>query len=299
MRALILLAAAAAASGGEPMALPDILSRVSEEAEVFRQIAPQILAQESLHQRALKSASRFHPRVGGDAAQTPHPQYQEREIISEYSYSSLQESPGVIHEFRQVISVDGRPINTPEKARHALGMGLKSEDDRARKRMLEDFQKHGLSGAAMDLGQLILLFTKRRLHNYDFRITGSEFVGGDEATVLAYEQREGPEDLLVFEGRNTVRARIKGQLWTRQSDGLPLRISMRSEWKEQKQTRRHEAVVEYALTPFGALAPASVKHSERFNDLLVTENLFRYSSFKKFGSDAEIKFDTLPPPVKP
>lgn len=296
MRVLIFFTAATAAA--QTLALPDMLSRVSEEAEVFRRMAPQALAQETLEQRTLKPPSRFHPRAGTAPAKPPEPQYRSREIISEYGFASLKDSPGVIHEFRQVITVDGQTISTPEKARHALGLGLKSEDDRARKRMLEDFQKHGLTGAVMDFGQLILLFSKRRLHNYDFQVSGDELVGGDQATVLSYTQREGPEDLLVFEGRNTVRSRIQGQLWVRKTDGLPLRVSMHSEWKEQKHTRKHDAVVEYAPTPFGFLAPASVKHTESFDDQMVTENIFRYSPFKKFGADTAIKFEAAPEPVK-
>ena len=79
---------------------------------------------------------------------------------------------------------------------------------------------------------------------------------------------------------------------------MPLRISIRSEWTEQQHTRRHEAVVEYRATPFGIVEPASVKHSEYVDDQLLAENLFRYSPFKKFGADAEIKFQTLPEPEK-
>src|SRR6185295_10809360 len=106
---------------------------------------------------------------------------------------------------------------TPEKARHALSLGLKSADDRARKRMLEDFRKFGLTDAATDFGQMLLLFTRRELHNYDFRISGSDRLGADEAIVLTYDQRQGDQKFLVFEGRKTVRAKLDGKLWVRQS----------------------------------------------------------------------------------
>src|ERR1022692_4503260 len=56
------------ASTGGAQTLPEILSRVSEEAEVFRHVAPQVLAEETLTQRALKAPPRFHPRVGAAAA---------------------------------------------------------------------------------------------------------------------------------------------------------------------------------------------------------------------------------------
>ncbi len=265
---------------------------------MFRRVAPQTLAEETLQQRSLKPPPRFHPHMGkGATAAPPAPEYQTREIVSEYSYAALQDSPGALHEFRQVISVDGRPVSTPEKARHALSLGLKSADDRARKRMLEDFRKLGLIDAAMDFGQILMLFTRRELHNYDFRIEGADRLGADEAIVLTYDQRQGQQTMLVFEGKKTIRAKLDGKLWVRKADGLPLRISLRSQWKEQRQTRRHEAIIEYTSTPFGIVLPASVKHSEFLDQQLITENLFRYAPFRKFGADAEIKFDVAPGPA--
>jgi hypothetical protein len=282
--------------GAQTLDLPQILSRLSEEAEMFRRVAPQTLAEESLSQRSLKPPPRFRPRVGSGIYTPPPVEFLTREVLSEYSYSALKESPDKLYELRKVISVDGRPIRTVADARHALGMDLRSDVDRARKRMLEEFQKYGLQGAASDFGQLILLFTKRRVPNYTFRILGTGRVGADEAIVLGFEQREGDEGLLVFEGRKTVREKLSGQLWVRRSDGLPLRIAMRSGWTENRHVRRHDAIVEYAATAFGTLAPASVKHSEYFDNQLITENLFHYSPFKKFGADTEIKFDVLPEP---
>jgi hypothetical protein len=72
---------------------------------------------------------------------------------------------------------------------------------------------------------------------------------------------------------------------------------MLSLWKEQGHTRRHEAVVEYAPTSFGIVVPASVKHTEYVDKQMLTEDLFRYTPFKKFGADAEIKFDAAPEPL--
>jgi hypothetical protein len=272
--------------------LNDILSRIAEEAEMFVRVAPQTLAEETLEQKALRPPPRFRPL----ASQPPKPRYQTREIISEYSYSSLKESPGVMHEFRQVISIDGRKINTPEKARHALSLGLRSEDDRLRKRMLEEFQKHGLIGAAVDFGQILLLFTKRRMNDYEFTVTGSERVGADATLVLYYRQIAGPDSFLVFEGAKSVHERLTGQVWVRQADGLPLRISMRSVWKEGQHVVRHEASIEYTPAPFGIVVPAAVKHSEYWDNLLRVENVFRYSPFKKFRAASIMKFETVPPP---
>ena len=50
--------------------LPEILARVSEEAEVFRHVAPEVLAEETLTQRGVKPPGRFRPRVGAAVTKT-------------------------------------------------------------------------------------------------------------------------------------------------------------------------------------------------------------------------------------
>src|ERR1039458_8823818 len=117
--------------------LTKILAGVSEEAEVLQQNAPKILTQEILEQRALMPPSRFRPR-NESAAAGADSRLRVREIVSEYSFGALSQAP--VHnllEFRQVISVDGRAVQTPESARRALSAAIQSADDRARKRMLE------------------------------------------------------------------------------------------------------------------------------------------------------------------
>jgi hypothetical protein len=54
---------------------------------------------------------------------------------------------------------------------------------------------------------------------------------------------------------------------------------------------RDEATVEYTLSSHGALTPVSVVHRQWNGSELVVENSFRYSAFRKFAADAEIKFN--------
>src|SRR5215831_14548802 len=108
-------------------AVSDLLSRVAEEAEVLQQNAPKALTTETLQQRTLLPPSRFRPRIGKAAVEPAKPRSQVREIVSEYSVGTLKESASRnLTEFRQVISVDGRKVQSPESARHALSLGLKS-----------------------------------------------------------------------------------------------------------------------------------------------------------------------------
>lgn len=283
---LLLLLAAPASD--QP--LEQALSRVSEEAEAFRQAAPKILAREKLVQRTRKPQRRFHPRLGNTALEPPKPQYRTREIISEYGFAALAEAPGALHEFRQVISVDNRPVLAAEEARGRLTAGLRSADDRAKKRMLESFEKYGLTGAAADFGQVLLLFTRRRLKDYSFAPAGNGQVGADPARIFAFKQTGGAASFLILEKRKAIHQPLEGELWVRASDGMPLRIVLVSQHEEGGVAIRDESRVDYAMTPHGYLAPASVVRRQTSGGQLVVEDVYEYSDIRMFQSDSEVKF---------
>jgi hypothetical protein len=279
------------ASAASAQTLPEILSRVSEEAEVFHQVAPQVVSEETLTQRALKAPDRFHPRAGGPALKPLTPVRQTREIISEYSFGTLQESPGPLHEFRQVTSVDGKAVSAAGAARHSLALGLASADDHARKRMLEDFRRYGLTDAVVDFGPLLLLFTKRQTGNYRFEMTGDDRIGADRVKIVSYTQVSGSDRMLVFQRHRAIHQPIQGRIYARVPDGLPLRITIVESRQDGSHTFRDEAVVDYTPNAHGFLAPAAVTHKGFAGDQLLVEDEFRYATFRKFGADAAIKFD--------
>ena len=296
--------------------LPDLLSRVAEEAEMLQQNAPKSLTQEVLEQRALMPATRFRPRIGKKATTmaAPPPRLVVRQIVSEYSVGTLKESTVQnLTELRQVISVDGRKVQSAASARHALSLGVTSADDRIRKRMLEDFAKHGLVDIATDYGIFLLAFTKRGLENMKVTLGGEEQVGADAAWVLNWQQTSPDAGLLQFVGNQASRVALHGRLLVRKSDGLPLRIQSWTEHSEDAtqillqswsghpptQTVRDEATVDYIQSAHGFLTPASVVHRHLVDGHVMTENLYRYEPFKMFSADAEIKFTELeaPPPA--
>jgi len=279
--------------------LPEILSRVAEEAETFQQNAPKTLTQETLVQRASMPPSRFRPRVGKAATVVPKARVQTREIVSEYSLGTLRDSESSnLIEFRQVVSVDGRPLQSAEAARHALSLGVHSSDDRLRKRMLEDFARHGLVDIATDYATIILAFTRRGQAEMRIAPAGEDRIGPDEALLLNWQQTSSAEGALEFHGRQVARRALQGTLWVRRSDGLPLRVSA---WLEHPDPAKHiicdEATIDYVLSTHGFLTPVSVLHRHYVDKQLVTENLYRYEPFKMFAADADIKFTEVPDPA--
>jgi hypothetical protein len=313
---LLLAAFLACAQNPAQPSLPDLLSRVAEESDILQQNAPKSLTREVLEQRALMPAMRFRPRIGKKAtAAVQPPRLVVRQIVSEYSVGTLKESTVQnLTELRQVISVDGRKIQSAERARHALSLGITSPDDRIRKRMLEDFARHGLVDIATDYGIILLAFNKRGLENMKVVLGGEEQVGADAAWVLNWQQTSPDAGMLEFLGNQASRIPLQGRLLVRQSDGLPLRIQSWSEhpqdatsrllqsWSEHPQTShtvRDEATVDYIQSAHGFLTPASVVHRHMVDGQVITENLYRYEPFKMFSADAEIKFTELETPSPP
>ncbi len=293
-----LLALAAASSAFAQSSLQQLLSRVAEEAEVFRQNAPKALTQETLEQRALMAPSRFHMRAGAAAANPPPAlRMQVRQLVSEYSVGVLKDS--VSHdlvEFRQVISVDGRPVQSAESARHALSLGMQSPDDRLRKRMLEDFARHGLVDIATDYGIILLAFDKRGLAQMKLALGGETNIGADTARAILWQQTSDSGAELEFRGRTATRHPLRGTLWVREPDGLPLRVEAMAETTDRQHTFRDQGTVEYVLSTHGFLTPVSVRHQHIVDGKLMTENVYRYEPFKLFAADAEIKFTEVPEP---
>jgi hypothetical protein len=275
--------------------LSQVLQRVAEEAEVFRSIARDVVSEETLTHRWLKPPSRFRPRAGQIAVEPPKPKLETRQIVSEYAFGYLKEAPGILHEFRQVVSVDGRRVLAAEKARRSLSLNLRSEDDAVKKQLLRDFEKNGLRGAATtDFGQILLLFSKRRLPGYRFEPKGTARLGAEEVILYSYEETRN-ESLTVFAGRNTVHQALKGELWVRKSDFVPLRVTMDAERPENDYFIHIDAAVDYAPTAHGVVLPVSVLHRESAKGVVLTENQYRYAPFKKFSAETELKFEIQDP----
>ena len=274
----------------------EMIARVSEEAEAFQALAPQVLGKETLRQRAMKPPPRFRPRVGAAVGAPPPPEWQERNIVSEYGYASLA---GVLHELRQVTAVDGRQVAEDKQAQDALGKAITASDDERKKEVMKRFEKYGLRGAVTDFGQLLLLFTRREMGRYEFTPKGAEMLSGVRVLVFRYKQIDGPEALTLIRadrGDRVVDLNIEGEIWVQADNYVPLRITLASQGLSGQP--REEASVDYAMSPYGALLPTQTLHRELNAGKVTAENKFVYSDFHRFGASSDIKFEAEPAPGK-
>ena len=260
---------------------------------------PKTLTLETLEQRGTLPPSRFRLR-GASPSAAPPPRSPVRQVVSEYSVGPLKDTGSQnLYEFRQVVSVDGQPVQSEESARRALSLGMQSQSDRIRKRMLEEFAKHGLVDVATDYGLILLLFTRRDWNNLQVGLPAGGRIGTDAALVIAWKQLSSTGGELEFHGRRSLHLSLEGRLWIRKSDGLPLRVEAWAEALDGSHRVRDQASVEYVMSSHGFLTPASVLHRHSVDGQLMTENLYRYEPFRMFAADAEIKFTEVPEPAVP
>ena len=271
-----------------------MLERLSEEAAAFAQAAPNLIAEETLRQRAIRPTHRHFGPAVGHSEDGEGSEWQSREIVSEYAYAAVANESGNIREFRKVLSVDGRAVETSAKAIDALAKGIQSDNDRTRLRLLQAFAKYGLIGTVTDIGQMILLFERRNLERYEFQPAGSMLIGADRCFVFSYQQLDGPETVTVWQGSKTARNKLAGKIVVRASDYLPVRITFASVIGEGEKAVREEGQVEYEQGRYSSIVPVSVVHHEYRMGQLTAENVFSYTAFRKFGSSTGIQFDTEP-----
>jgi hypothetical protein len=283
MRALAFLLFAVALRADERT--QKLADRLAREAEAFERIAPQLIGIETLHQRAWTSSSHLKVRIGSAAAAPPPMSWQEREIISEYAFALLGQ--GSIHELRQVIAVNRKRVAGERKAQGDLAQLIAGNDDQRKLQALRQLQKYGFQGGATDFGQLLLLFSRANQERYEITYAREQMVSPTQVQVFHYKQLDGPKALTVFgEGRvvSTQRLTVEGEIWVREADGLPMRITLNATDLSQEQPLREEASVDYAESEFGTLLPVETNHKETRAGQVVTENQFMYAQFHRFGA---------------
>lgn len=267
-----------------------MLTRASQEADKFHANITRVVGTETLRQKAARvERRRFKPRTGN----TPLPplQWQQREVISEFGVSVFPEAGNVLHEIRKVQQVDGRQIRKAEEARFSLATDMRNADDRLRRKLLLDFEKHGLLGAATDFTLSLLIFRPESIRNFTFGPTAEKRLGPDEALVTAFRQREGDAQFTVYEGSRTSRSQLQGEIWLRKPDGVPLRVVLVAASSfDPGEAIIDEGATDYFAAGEGYLLPAAVRHRRLRNRELILEEVSSYTRFQRFSAGAEITF---------
>lgn len=265
-------------------------ARLASQAQSFAEQLPHLIGSETLRQKSIQYSSRLRIRVGEAALKPIPPKITERMIRSELGFALRGKDEPVWYELRKVIDVDGRNVTAPKKARERLAFGLKSDNDRERLRMMEEFVRYGLNGLATDYSLSLLLFRFGEVEKFRFEPEGEEFIGADRVFVYRFSRPDDAVGVTVFEGKQAMRHPIKGKLWVRQGSFSPVRLELDSTIIADQTQIQDVGIIEYQPSRFGAVLPASVHYQRRVNQLPTMEIRYEYTNFQKFGADAELKF---------
>ena len=277
--------------GAQKLQLPNpALERISEEAEAFARLAPKIIGRETLHHKGRQGPPRIKWLSIGNA---PAVSYRTAEIVSEYGYGHFAEDPEALREFRQVVSVDGRQraATASRNARQVLAENMASDNDRLRRRLLEEFEQVGQTGSATDFGQILLLFRRRALPLYTFEAKKDAMLGTERCEVVHWKQRKGADPLSVFSNRQLQRIPMEGDIWLRRGDHLPLRITMKASLEEDGAPITFNAEIDYKQSRYGLLLPSAMHLEKKSKSLMLIDNRSEYADYQMFGANSEIIFE--------
>ena len=246
-----------------------LAQRLPEEAALFAREATKYASKEKLSQRALLYAQ---PIEGGLSRQA----WRNTVVISRYGFVSFLTAPESLEELRQIVSIDGKRAKTSLKS---VASAITASNDLQKRKLLEDFQKAGLSGVATGLGQLLLLFSARTIENYDFSFQSQRFIGADRVLVFTYAQVEG-RGMTTYRGHDALHSKLSGEIWV-DGDYRPLQVTLNSQVEAaDKKLIRQEMEVQYAPGPYLCVLPTNARHRELHDGVLQAETLYEYSPFR-------------------
>jgi len=268
----------------EPLTADTLVEATARAAAIFARSAPGIVARERLEQRGRRGfvqvLEQQAKKQDGNVTVKLPPQFRTHVVISDYALAQIGKTHA-IHEIRSILTIDGRTISPADEARHALAIGVQSEDDELKHRLLENFERNRLEGAVTDFGQLILLFTAAARPHYTFTMGHERRLNGVPMIALEYAQISGATGLTVFHEHTMNVRSTHGEIWLRTEDLLPMRIIMDAQTPVTGTLQvRDNAVVDYAPTAFG-LAPAHIHHMQYLGPDLLVENDLQYSGYQR------------------
>ncbi|MGH9629960.1 MAG: hypothetical protein ACRD7E_16705, partial [Bryobacteraceae bacterium] len=235
-----------------------VIRKLGEAADKFEGNAYRFVGREKLTQR-FYAGRRLR---WGKPPEGVTPGMKTREIVSEYGFVSIDAPGGSLREVRRVISVGGKPVKSGKRGLEALAKGATAMSEKDHRKLLEEFESHGLKGVATDFGQLILLFARGGAERFEISYARIEMLGSVAALVYWYRQIDGPESLTIYAEGKPIRQTLRGEIWVDAFEHTPLRITLDSVREDGKVKIRDISYVDYMKSKFGFLLPKRVIHSQ-------------------------------------
>lgn len=245
----------------EPAVSKELLERVGDWAEFYLDRSPSFAAEETLSQTQ-------RDKRGGAA----------RKIVSDYFSLRLSSSPRDRGEFRDVLSVDGKEIQSATKREAKWPRLLAAQSWKELGALVEGPGKYELapeqfSGLDRLAGRLAVRYQGRM--RYFYAQDTSDLPS--RSVLIGYRQISGA-GLALVDGKSVA---VSGQAWVDPDTGRLVRIE---EEVQSKQARYWMAVEFAAAPPLDAWLPSSITVRVFEKGHLVLESIYTYSNFRSLSS---------------
>jgi hypothetical protein len=263
-----------------PPGLPPLIGQLTTQVSRFWNSAPSWYCRETLRQTGPPEGKPVHHGIHLSEEKKPNPaEIAHRELVSWYGFSAYRENPEAVHEIRQVVSVDGKPAAHAQSAANFRKLLLGRDDD-AKEELIKKFQTATMGDAPLDFGQLVMLFTRRAVDRFTFRLKGPDLIGAQRVTVFDYSQQAGRAALHLDDDKTLP---LAGTVALRDADGAPVRITVTAVRKNKNVEIRDEAEIDYSEVVHGVILPAALMHRRFVNGALRAEDRAQYTDWKPVG----------------
>lgn len=253
---LFILSISASAAFGQNSApgLGEIIDKASKQSSHYTNTFKNLIAEESKTIEVFDENGNIEKR---------------RKIVSTFIVYQLANNAAEPTEFRNVLSVDGKPIKGAEKrARRFFEKIVSAESSEKEHQKLNKeslrYDKY-LSLSGFTISKAIAL-SENLIPFFDFEITGKENFNGRDVFVLSYKQlRESPDIKFNASSKDIeLNARLSGLLWvdaeTFQIWREESRVTIQPEIFDQPVTSS-EWTYEYQKSDFGILTPKKITYT--------------------------------------
>jgi hypothetical protein len=268
------IAYAAAPGSGETRT---VVARLGQEADRFEANAHRFIGIEILKQTQ-PAGTRFSRGPRGIVTGLPEVTH---EVISQYGFISSDEPGGSLKEVRSVLTVNGLKWSRGKKELGQLADRIAAGDAKNRAKTLESFENYGLRGFLSDAGQLILLFSRNAIDKYEFTFDREAIDPSGPVWIYKFQQLDGDAAFTIYGEKQLIRQKLAGEVWLSAGDGLPVRITLNSEYIVEGSAVRDLTAVEYQMTEWGFLLPQRIDHRQFVDGSLFVIDDFRYDKFKE------------------
>jgi hypothetical protein len=256
------VAAPPALAQREPTVQKELIERVGDWAEYYLDHSPSFAAEETLSQTQREKR--------GGAART---------IVSDYFSLRLSSNPRDRSEFRDVLSVDGKQIQSDAKREAKWPKLAAATSWKEFSELVEKPDKYELTPEQFSgLDRLASRFAVRYQARMRYFYAQDTSDGPSRNVLIGYRQQSG-EGLAVVDGKAVT---VSGQAWVDPDTGRIVRI--------EEQLRSKDAnywiAVDFAdAAPLDAWLPAAITVRVIEKGRIALESTYAYSNFRSLSSD--------------